>query len=78
MNFCIYTTFGQGQEMTLTFNTHISSYILPNFRSLAAIVSEISTVFRVIICTIYDGLESRMLHTQFRENRPTGSGEEDF
>ena len=36
---------GQGQEMTMTFNTHISSYILPNFRSLAAIVSEISTVF---------------------------------
>ena len=31
--------------MTLTFNTHISSDILPNFRSLAAIVSEISTVF---------------------------------
>ena len=31
--------------MTLTFNTHISSYILPNFRSLAAIVSEISSVF---------------------------------
>ena len=31
--------------MTLTFNTHKSSYILPNFRSLAAIVSEISIVF---------------------------------
>ena len=27
LNFCMYTTFGQGQEMTLTFNTHISSYI---------------------------------------------------
>ena len=27
MNFCVYTTLGQGQEMTLTFNTHISSYI---------------------------------------------------
>ena len=26
----------------------------------------------------YDGLESRMLHTTFRENRPAGSGEEDF
>ena len=25
--FCMYTTFGQGQEMTLTINTHISSYI---------------------------------------------------
>ena len=25
--FCIYTTLGQGQEMTLTFNTHIPSYI---------------------------------------------------
>ena len=25
--FCIYTTLGQGQEMTLTFNTNISSYI---------------------------------------------------
>ena len=27
LNFCMYTTFGQGQEMTMTFNTHISSYI---------------------------------------------------
>ena len=27
MNFCMYATLGQGQEMTLTFNTHISSYI---------------------------------------------------
>ena len=25
MNFCMYTTLGQGQEMTLTFNTHIPS-----------------------------------------------------
>ena len=25
--FCMYTSLGQGQEMTLTFNTHISSYI---------------------------------------------------
>ena len=25
LNFCMYTTLGQGQEMTLTFNTHISS-----------------------------------------------------
>ena len=33
---------------------------------------------RVIIWTIYDGLESLMLHTKFRENRPAGSGEEDF
>ena len=24
---CMYTTLGQGQEMTLTFNTHIPSYI---------------------------------------------------
>ena len=44
-------TFGQGQEMTLTFNTHIPSLIqlddmlLLAFRSLAAIVSEKSTVF---------------------------------
>ena len=26
----------------------------------------------------YDGLESPMLHTKFREDRPAGSGEEDF
>ena len=26
----------------------------------------------------YDGQESPMLHTKFRENRPAGSGEEDF
>ena len=25
--FCMYTTLGQGQEMTLTFNTHIPPYI---------------------------------------------------
>ena len=25
LNFCMYMTLGQGQEMTLTFNTHISS-----------------------------------------------------
>ena len=33
---------------------------------------------RVIICINYDGQESPMLHTKFRENRPAGSGEEDF
>ena len=27
LNFCMYTTLGQGQEMTSTFNTHIPSYI---------------------------------------------------
>ena len=27
LNFCMYTTLDQGQEMTLTFNTHIPSYI---------------------------------------------------
>ena len=32
----------------------------------------------VIIYINYDGQESRMLHTKFRENRPAGSGEEDF
>ena len=28
--------------------------------------------------TNYDGQESPMLHTKFRRNVPTGSGEEDF
>ena len=27
LNFCMYTTLDQGQEMTLTFKTHISSYM---------------------------------------------------
>ena len=27
LNFCMYTTLDRGQEMTLTFNSHISSYI---------------------------------------------------
>ena len=44
---------GPGQEMILTFNTHIPSgfmnsircLLLPTLRSLAAIVSEQSTVF---------------------------------
>ena len=31
-----------------------------------------------LFMTNYDGLESPMLHTKFRENRPAGSGEEDF
>ena len=32
----------------------------------------------VIIYTNYDGQESPMLHAKFRENRPAGSGVEDF
>ena len=32
----------------------------------------------VIIYINYDGQESPMLHTKFHENRPAGSGEEDF
>ena len=27
LNFCMYTTLGQGQEITLTFNTLIPSYV---------------------------------------------------
>ena len=33
---------------------------------------------RVMIYINYDGPASPMLHTKFRGNRPTGSGEEDF
>ena len=49
-DFFMFTTLGLCQEMTLTFNTHTSSYsnkclfLLP-LRGLAAIVSEKSTVF---------------------------------
>ena len=32
----------------------------------------------VIIYINYDGQESTMLYTKFRENRPAGSGAEDF
>ena len=32
----------------------------------------------VIICKNYDWLQSPMLHTKLYDNRPTGSGEEDF
>ena len=32
----------------------------------------------VIVSTNYDGLESPILHTKFRGNRPASSGEEDF
>ena len=32
----------------------------------------------IYIYIYYDGQESLMLHTKFRENRPAGSGEEDF
>ena len=52
LNFCMYTTLGQGQEMTFTYLQYSHSFIysircllLPIFRSLAAIVSEKSTVF---------------------------------
>ena len=30
------------------------------------------------IPTNYNGMESRVLHTKLRGNRPAGSGEEDF
>ena len=45
LNFCMYTTMDQGQDMKLTFNTHIPLYsirclLVLAFRSLAAIVSE--------------------------------------
>ena len=33
---------------------------------------------RVMIYINYDGLASPMLHTKFRGNQPTGSGEADF
>ena len=33
---------------------------------------------RVIILSNYDGLELLMLHTDFHENRPAGSGEEEI
>ena len=33
LNFCMFTTLCQGQEMTLTFNTHIPSYIQLDFCS---------------------------------------------
>ena len=41
-DFCMYTTLGQGQEMTLTFNSHISSNKMstPTTFQVAAIVSE--------------------------------------
>ena len=44
------------------------------------IIGPVNTYLRpgVIILSNYDGLESQMLHTKFRENRPAGSGEEDF
>ena len=45
-NFHMYMTLDQGQEMTLTFNTHIPSLTqLAVFSSQAAIISEKSTVF---------------------------------
>ena len=34
LNFCMYTTLGQGQEITLTFDTHIPSYIQLDVSSL--------------------------------------------
>ena len=33
---------------------------------------------KVIIYINYDWQESPIIHTKFRENRPAGSGEEDF
>ena len=67
----------------------ISCLHLATFRSQAATVSKISIVFAFshvkayvsktdLISTNYDELESQMLHTKFRINRPAGSREEDF
>ena len=76
--------------MTLTFNTHLSSltqlvvcmYHLSGPRLLYFLKPNLTWCklgqgqHRVIICTSYDGLESPMLHTKFRRNRSTGSGED--
>ena len=61
--------------MTLTLNTHISSYIQLDVCSYQLSGQGHS---RVIIYINYDGQESPMLHTKFRGNRSAGSGEEDF
>ena len=82
-NFQMLMTLGQGQEMTLTFNTQISS--LSRLVSGHKYVTEIWPCRkigqgqpRVIIWTNYDGQESSMLHTKFCGNQSTSSGEEDF
>ena len=75
-----------------TFIYSIRCQLLLTFRSLAAIVSEKSTVFtfsyRKALVTKFDlavkkytnfvELESPMLHAKFQDHRTCGSGEEDF
>ena len=53
--------------------------IVFTFSHVKAYVSKIGQGHpRVIILSNYDGLESPMLHTKFRGNRPSGSGQESF
>ena len=74
-----------------TFIHSIRCLLLPTFRSLAAIVSEKSTVFtfshvtaqitKLDLAVKYVKVtpgSSFELHTKFRGNRPAGSGEEEF
>ena len=49
----------------------------PKFPNLT-LPQKMSRSLQVIIYIYNDGQEYPMLHTKFRENRPAGSGEEDF
>ena len=72
-------TFSQGQEFKAAIVSKISTVFA--FSHIKADVSKTDTGQghpRVVMLANYDGLGSPMLHTKFRGNRQTGSGEEDF
>ena len=57
-------TLGQGQEITLTFNTHISFDLAAKYVKVTPRSSFEQTMM------------GRMLHTKFDGNWPAGSGED--
>ena len=78
----MYTTLGQGQEKTIPSILNKCLFVSPVGRSFVRTDGQrensIPSHKNSLRGYNYDGLESQMLHTKFRGNRPAGSGEEDF
>ena len=76
---CLYLPTFRSQASIVSKNPLFSLFPIekPKFPNVTLPLNR-SSHSRVIIYINYDGQESPMLHTKFRENRPAGSGEEDF
>ena len=76
---CLYLPTFRSQASIVSKNPLFSPFPIekPKFPNLTC--REIGQGHSMVIIYInYDGQESPMLHTKFRENRSAGSGEEDF